>query len=541
MKGRVGLRERRTRPRGWTIGVFALVFGLILVLLTWMAAPAQAASYNVVQCHQSFSRGFPNAPAFSANYLEGGPSVGRTHPSNKCADGQGANHGGLGIYEAGGPAQTKTWAQWAWNAPPTTYFSEVLWQEHTNNGGGWAPYFLWYPDPSGAPTSVGALLSAPDWSNGRFVRDNPMRSFQVFLECFGGCTDQSAHNYVRRIWFEIQDSTKPTIELGGQVLAGGLRAGSEPLKVSARDPGAGLRYITVSVNGANVPGNGRDLTAQCVLSTSPAGATALRFSPCPNPATYTTTMHTESGPWQQGANLLEVCAHDYAGNERCISRTVQVDNSCQGSGGIRAERLDAGIVKRGDVRARAFLSSRRRPVVRGQLSDARGDPVNDATICVYQRVKLPDASWQLVATPRTQPNGRFATYIDRGASRALRFVYRYNNRFERDAAKLHSIVRPAFKISPKVVRNGNSVRFTGRLPGPNRDRRVVVIQARGTKKWITFKAPRTNRAGFFRARYRFSRTSGTARYVFRALVKRQRGYPYVRGRSFRRAVLVRGR
>lgn len=294
------------------------------------------------------------------------------------------------------------------------------------------------------------------------------------------------------------------------------------------------------MNGATAPGNGRDLTSQCVLSTGPIAGAPVKLAPCPSPATYLTTMHTGAEPWQQGANLLEVCAIDYAGNENCASRIVQVDNSCPGSGGVRARRLDAGIAKRRAVRSRAWLSSGQRPVVRGQLDDAEGDPVGDATVCVYQRVMLPDASWELVATPRTQSSGRFATYIGRGPSRELRFVYRYNNRFERDAAALRSIVRPTFRLQPRVVRNGNSVRFSGRLPGPRHDRRVVVIQARGGKKWITFKAPRTNNAGFFRARYRFTRTSGTQRYVFRVLVKWQRGYPYERGRSFKRTVLVKG-
>ena len=68
---------------------------------------------------------------------------------------------------------------------------------------------------------------------------------------------------------------------------------------------------------------------------------------------------------------------------------------------------------------------------------------------------------------------------------------------------------------------------------------MVALQVRLPKKWRTFKAPRTNDHGRFHAAYHFI-NSGTFRYTFRAVVKRQRGYPYEPGRSRKRHVLVIG-
>ena len=55
------------------------------------------------------------------------------------------------------------------------------------------------------------------------------------------------------------------------------------------------------------------------------------------------------------------------------------------------------------------------------------------------------------------------------------------------------------------------------------------MQARVGRKWRTFKQLRTEADGRFRGKYRFTQTSGRVRYVFRALVKRQSGYPYEPG------------
>jgi hypothetical protein len=179
-------------------------------------------------------------------------------------------------------------------------------------------------------------------------------------------------------------------------------------------------------------------------------------------------------------------------------------------------------------------------VIRGRLATAGGDPIGGATVCVYETVGLEDASSQLVTTATTQANGRFVTRLDPGPSREVELVYRYNTKVLERTVQLDSTVVPTLKLAERSLRNGERAHFRGRLPGPNAVGRLVALQARAGRKWRTFKQLRTAEGGLFKGLYRFTQTSGRARYVFRALVKRQGDYPYEPGSSRKRKLFVRG-
>ncbi|MGH2955605.1 MAG: hypothetical protein ACRDL6_01230, partial [Solirubrobacterales bacterium] len=126
-------------------------------------------------------------------------------------------------------------------------------------------------------------------------------------------------------------------------------------------------------------------------------------------------------------------------------------------------------------------------------------------------------------------------------SRKLDLVYRHNNQvLERPDLLVQSRAVPSFKAKPKRLRNGRKVRFKGRIPGPGHANRTISLQARAGKKWRTFKSVRTDDHGRFKGVYRFTQTRGRTRYVFRALVKRQGGYPFLPGPSRKRKVTVVG-
>jgi hypothetical protein len=83
------------------------------------------------------------------------------------------------------------------------------------------------------------------------------------------------------------------------------------------------------------------------------------------------------------------------------------------------------------------------------------------------------------------------------------------------------------------------VRFTVWLPGPENQGRRVRIQARTGRRWVDVRSGVTGAHGVYRAIYRFRSTTGRRRYGFRALVPKQRGYPYEAGTSkVRRAIVV---
>ncbi len=194
----------------------------------------------------------------------------------------------------------------------------------------------------------------------------------------------------------------------------------------------------------------------------------------------------------------------------------------------------------GQTRTRASVTSKVQPVIRGSLKDGAGTPVSGATVCLYQTIDLPDASRELASTATTQSNGRFATRLDAGPSRRLDLVYRYNDKVLGGKVQLDSRVVPTLEIPKKILENGEAARFSGRVPGPNAEGRAVAMQARVGRKWRTFKQLRTDADGRYRGKYRFTQTRGRVRYVFRALVKRQSGYPYEPGPSHGRRVVVRG-
>ena len=120
-------------------------------------------------------------------------------------------------------------------------------------------------------------------------------------------------------------------------------------------------------------------------------------------------------------------------------------------------------------------------------------------------------------------------------------AYRYgNHQIQSPNLYLDSSVMPTLRLTRSSLSNGHSVGFRGRIPGPGNDGRGVTLQAKVGKKWRSFKQLQTDSNGRFRGKYRFTQTHGTVLYVFRALVKKQGGYPYSPGASQKRKLLVRG-
>jgi hypothetical protein len=97
--------------------------------------------------------------------------------------------------------------------------------------------------------------------------------------------------------------------------------------------------------------------------------------------------------------------------------------------------------------------------------------------------------------------------------------------------------------TPKRLSNGESIRLTGSLRGgplPAGGKTVAIqARARGRAVWSTVTMLRSDASGRFAFRYRFRRTFQRTTYEFRALVPKQRGYPYARGWSRVKRVTVR--
>jgi len=198
-------------------------------------------------------------------------------------------------------------------------------------------------------------------------------------------------------------------------------------------------------------------------------------------------------------------------------------------------------VRAGDRSGRRVVVPYGRPVVvSGRLTGRGGTPIAGATI------ELSAVARGLVAPQPsvvTGADGTFRATIPPGPSRTLRFAYRAfaGDADHADTAELQLAVRSAVRLRavPAALRNGDAVRFRGRVAGaPAGSRKVVEMQVHQDGRWLTFGTTRLRR-GRFAYRYRFTRTIRRTRYAFRAVVRSDGGWPYETGSSRSVAVEVR--
>jgi hypothetical protein len=180
----------------------------------------------------------------------------------------------------------------------------------------------------------------------------------------------------------------------------------------------------------------------------------------------------------------------------------------------------------------------------GRLTTGQGAPIGGASVVVEGRARSGGAFVPL-GTARTDVQGNFRFKIPAGPSRTVRYRYDGTNTVQPAAEQLVTKVRAAarLKASRRRLRNGQAVRFSGRLLGrpiPSAGK-LVALQAKVGRRWRTFATPRANAKGVFRHRYRFTATTGMRRYAFRAVVAREAAYPYERGLSRILTVTVKGR
>lgn len=182
---------------------------------------------------------------------------------------------------------------------------------------------------------------------------------------------------------------------------------------------------------------------------------------------------------------------------------------------------------------------------RAQCEDGTGAPAG--TVGMGEVIRLSsgqDLSYQTQFVP-VRPDGTFSFAVSAGPSRLLFFAFIAADNsygvFSNEFTVFRSRVRPRLRIRPKIRRVGQVARFSGSLPGPfYGGRPVVALQARSGRKWRTFKVVPVNAAGKYSARYRFTQTSRTTVYRFRAKpVANGVDYPYAVAPSKQKRAIVR--
>lgn len=496
------------RQRGAALAALLVVAAVALV-----AAPeAAAGTYKAVQCHQPLGAGHADA-RFNGNSLHYVPSA-------DC------DRAGLGITHEPGRERTAAgrFGAWTLRAPAGTAIVRAAARVSAAGADWHAPQIL--VSLAGGAQRMLARVRGERHSVGWSGRSG--RALTARLACSHKrlCgPGREAHIHLRRVALVLRDLAAPSVAPGGALLAPGSRRGVQGLQVEATDTGAGVHATSLELNGA--------LLAVRVPDCRLAGAVALRLRPCPANATARFELATTSPDFRQGRNRLRVCAVDYApraaANRTCTARTIQVDNLCPLSetpGAVLEARF------RGSG-GRLTTRSDRPATITGSLSSASSDPVGGAQVCVAARVRGGEAAERVLATPTTDSRGAFSARVPAGPNREIRVAHWPNaERAHERYLTLKARAIPKLRLRPEgKLRNGERLRFGVRLPGPASSRRRAAIQARSGRRWIRIAGGRTSASGRWRGAYRFSATTGTRRYAFRAVVPKQPGYPYAAGRS----------
>jgi hypothetical protein len=491
-------------PIRWLAAALLAVTALALAL----APRADGGTYTAVQCHEPLGAGRADA-SFTRN-------SGRYVPSVDCSG------RGLGVTHDPGrdPTSEGGYGAWTLAAPAGTAIVRAGARVSAAARDGHVPQ-MFVTVAGGARrylSGVRGRSRSVSWSGTGWSLTGRLGCSR--RRCGPG---DGAHLHLRRLSLTLRDAASPSLDISGSLLAAGARRGLEALYVQARDAGGGVRAIAAEVNGDPLPAR----VFKCELRSG----FALRLQPCPAAEDAWFVLETTSPRFRQGPNRVRVCVSDHArrsdANRACAARTVRVDNQCPLSAEPGA-RLEARFHGAGSTLA---TRSNRPASVAGRLRDANGAPVAGARVCVATRAGK--AAERVIATPFTNGRGEFIARIPAGPSRAVRVAHwPSDERALEQHLTLRSRAVPRLRLRPKrVLKNGETLRFKVRIPGPGNARRHVFVQARAGRRWVKVADGRTSAAGAWRGRYRFRSTTGTRRYAFRAVVPKQAGYPYEGGRS----------
>ena len=260
----------------------------------------------------------------------------------------------------------------------------------------------------------------------------------------------------------------------------------------------------------------------------------------------------------RGRYEIRARAVDRAGNERTTNRVANGEVATRKLPLRIATRLAVGRPRRvaarganGKRRYRTILQARPRTSfgrtipIRGRITMPGGNPLAGADIEVWERVKLPSASWRRVSVLRSSRTGRIRFKALRGPSRTLRFRYPGTATIRARATEVELGVRAmtSFRTNRSSVVNGEEIRFHGRLKGRQTGTpgKLLHLQVYTRGRWSTFATPRASSdSGRWSEAYRFSATRGLVRYRFRVLIPREATFPYETGASRSLRVTVRG-
>lgn len=309
--------------RGGVGRIVAIGIGLAVVMLLLIAAEARAGKYAVAQCGW-----YVGADADWADSTGGA----KFRPDAYCVPPPGADpfdgaHLKSLTRNGQGTVSGTRFARWRWVAPAGTGITQVrgTWWHALHDG---LEQRIGVGTPSGG---FDAFLSASttDVSPRDFVTGfaTPMPALEDRLLCARAeskwCSlDADSWSGLRALTITVQDDAVPAAGIGGDVLAGGWRRGTQSAAVWGADTGSGIRFGETTLDGARVA-----LTEYPCEKASIGGEwRATRMQPCLTGVSAGQAIATTT--FSDGPHSLAHCVIDFAANVGCTApRTVLIDNN----------------------------------------------------------------------------------------------------------------------------------------------------------------------------------------------------------------------
>jgi hypothetical protein len=555
----------------------------VLIALA-LPSPASAGTYKQYTCK------LPDGTPAATDGWVGDAAAAFFQQANDCASG-----GSLRVAMSGDGLASGASRAWRWTAPADTQLQAAdlyrAWAVAAGDATA-APAAKLLAgsqtlESSGANRTAGSLSQWNDPSN-HFTNTNAAlgstNAMTAVLGCFGSTGSACPYTgtigselRIHAATFSLSDSSTPTVaNVKGTLLAGGAKQGVQALSFDASDAGGGLYRVLVDVDGQPASAAVVDSNNGRCADVAPDDGDAYEFQ-------YAVPCRLQIGGIQaaldtralsDGDHLVRVRVEDAAGNRSAVYgpatmtvangaptsaptttttppatvtpiptpiaapvETAPAPGATNGQGGGAGARLST--YAHGTVRVRYGRSAS----IGGRLLGPNGEPVRGAVVDVYAQTRVRGAKLVRVGVVTSAGDGSFSYAAPVGASRLVRFAYRAHLQ-DTDFAQttdveVSVIPRVTLSLSRSHLRNGQTLRYRGRIAGPNTKGGLAEVRVRGKGRWITVCVSRVRSAGRFGCTYRFRSTHRPTRYVFRAVVRRQGGLPYEPGQSGTRSVRVR--
>lgn len=325
---------------------------------------------------------------------------------------------------------------------------------------------------------------------------------------------------------DLDDSNAPQISsVSGALPGSSAPAGAHAASVTATDLGGGVSAIRLSVDGGPL-----------VVSTAggSCGQPYTLRQPCPSGLVRGVTVDTRQ--FTNGEHNVEVTAIDAAGNVSAPAGFKFTVSSGGAGGGGPLPSNGSPAVQQPSVRFEKSLISaatgKKEVLVEGTLTTPDGTPIAGAVLDVTS-LDLSEfgATPVTIGTVTTAANGRFSVRVRPDGAHRITVIFKPTPD-SLGTAVTSAIVREELALSIKRskarVKPRGTLTLSGRLSGAGSAAgdAPVEIDARIGGSWRAVGVVETNSKGSWKWKYRFTRVTSSTRFTFRAIVRKNKTWPW---------------